>query len=149
MRNRMILSIVMALFLSCNDINERFELQFSNVQRYGSFVFSNKGTTVINNIDDYNALWDNWNNYDSDGKTPLPQINFYSLMIIVIHYGSGYSGCTSEVDVIESIETDNEKIYITIGELPDLGPCDALVYPLQMVQLKKSSMVVVFKGNIP
>ncbi len=135
---------------SCNDnTDKRTQLEYVNVENYGSFCIGEKGTTVIKDSSDFNALWAAWNNYADGGKSSLPYINFDSQMVIVVHYGVYYQGCTNAVEVIKSIETDGDKIFINIGDLPNLGLCDAGVYPLHMVQLESLEMDIIFEGKIP
>ena len=96
-------------------------------------------------------MWEQyWNHYSGNGsKTPAPGIDFKNNMVIGIFWGANYSGCSNRVEVIKVIEKDDDKINLTIEDLPSLGPCDMIVAPLQMVSLPKSDLPVIFTGNVP
>ena len=126
---------------------------FENIGEANSFVVTEPGIAVIRDDAAWKALWEEyWNTYDGQGaKTPPPGVDFDKEMVIAVFFGSGYSGCSSIVDVIESIVKTPRRIEVRVGalSLEDLGQCDALVYPLQMVKVKKSSLPVVFLGEVP
>lgn len=68
-------------------------------------------------------------------------------MVIGIFWGEGYSGCTNQANAIQRIERKNAKIVLTLGKVSDLGPCDMVVFPLQVVKVSKSDSEVIIQGE--
>ncbi|MCH8961439.1 MAG: hypothetical protein IH820_08980 [Bacteroidetes bacterium] len=53
------------------------------------------------------------------------------------------------VEAINTIIQRDGELVVLVGLLPDLGPCDAVVYPIQMVQLDQTDLPVVYEGDVP
>ena len=87
--------------------------------------------------------------FDVPEKTPPPEIDFDKEMVVAICWGSGYSGCSNTVEVIKRIEKTIDSINVVLSDLPNLGPCDMEVYPIQMVRISNLSLPVHFSGSIP
>jgi hypothetical protein len=128
-------------------------IHFEDIEAARSFTVTTPGTAVIKDDAAWTDLWEQyWNTYDGQGrKTPPPRIAFDEEMVLAVFYGSGYSGCSNRVDVIEDVVHTWKRIEVRIGSLSfdDLGPCTAIVYPLQMVKVRRSGLPVVFVGDIP
>lgn len=91
-----------------------------------------------------------WNLFSGSGeKTPPPSVNFDEEMVIAVHWGEGYSGCSNKVSAIDSIVKTRGSVEVIVSELPDLGPCDMIVYPIQMVRVPKTDLSVRFLGAPP
>jgi len=154
-----ILFILILSVFSCNKNKIKSERQpdksnkiaFADVPQFENFYINKKGTLIVKSDEEWNNLGERyWNHYSGNGsKTPAPGIDFKNIMVIGIFWGANYSGCSNRVEVIKAIEIDEDKIIVTIDDLPSLGPCDMIVTPLQMVSLPKSDIPVIFKGNVP
>ena len=126
---------------------------FENVENYGNFCVEENGTSVITSDLGWMDLWERyWNVYDGQGnKTPPPEVNFDKEMVIGVFWGGycAYSGCTNESPSIESVWIENDTLWIKVGELKNLGPCDMCVCPLHLIQTQKLDMPVRFVGDVP
>ncbi len=108
------------------------------------------GTQVIQTGEAYQVLWhEHWDQYDKNGKLPLPEIDFEYEMVVIIHYGAFPSGALREVDVIRTIEKEGSNIYVTLAPLPELGAWAAFSHPVQAVRLEKYDLEVIFEGDLP
>jgi hypothetical protein len=147
--------IITLMFASCQSdiIIPSIPVPFVDIEEANNFAVKERGTAVLKNRTAWMALWEQyWNVYDGQGrKTPPPGIDFNKDMVIALFYGTGYSGCSNRVDVIEKIVRTRKRIEVRIRSLlpGELGPCCALVYPLQMVKVSKSNLPVVFMGDVP
>lgn len=128
-------------------------IPFENIEAAPNFRIPFAGTEVIQDSTRLVYLWEHyWNRYNEHGeKTPLPYIDFEKKMVLAVFYGSGYSGCSDVVGIIEDVIKKSGIIEVHIGVLhiEDLGPCDAVINPLQMVKIERSDSPVIFKGEIP
>ncbi|MBW8003652.1 MAG: hypothetical protein FVQ80_16850 [Planctomycetes bacterium] len=130
-------------------------IPFENIEGAGRFNVPEAGTEVIKDNAAWINLWENyWNAFNGGGKTPPPSVDFERKMVIAIFYGAdgaAYTGCQNFVETIEDIIEKSGKIEVRIGPLTleDLGPCDAGLYPLQMVKIERSDLPVIFTGEIP
>ncbi|MBN4080917.1 hypothetical protein JYT44_00995 [Caldithrix abyssi] len=144
----------MFMLISCDSPSEiETPLSFENMEEAKNFDVTEAGTKIFRGNVAWTGLWKHyWNVYNSQGeKTPSPSVDFEREMVIAVFYGSGYSGCSNSIEVIEDIFNKSGKIEINIGSfsLEDLGLCRTLVYPLQMVIVERSDLPVVFKGEVP
>ncbi len=126
-------------------------MTFETIEEAAGFVVNTPGTEVIRAEQPWAVLWDDaWSITNEDGvKTPPPSIDFNTKMVIAVFWGSGFSGCSNGVQAIETIVQRQGEIVVLVGPLPDLGLCDAIVYPIQMVQIDHSDLPVVFEGEVP
>ena len=151
-KNFLVISLILCCLSTCDIFDDKYSLDYSEIEKFEYFTFTEKGTLVIRNAADYDALlinhWD-WSLRDKNGINPVPHVNFDSHMVIIVHYGRKLNGCANAVDVITSIKTDDNKIYVNLRKLPELGTREAEAYPLQAVKLEKSSMKVIFEGHLP
>jgi hypothetical protein len=127
------------------------QIEFADIEAAGSYNVPLKGTSLIKSEAEWNEWWEKyWNRFSGSGeKTPPPAIDFEKRMVIIIHWGAGYSGCSNKVDVIERIQVMNDSLNVVVRDLPFLGPCDMEVYPLQMVEIARSNLPVRFTGSVP
>ena len=124
-------------------------IAFENIEDAWGFGLR-AGTMVIREEGAWTALGDStWNFVDDDGLfAPLPAIDFTRKMVIAVSWGS-MGGCPQDVQAIETIVQREGEIVVVVGPLPDLGGCDALFTPVQMVQIDRSDLPVVFEGEVP
>lgn len=126
-------------------------IAFETIAGADGFVLTRPGVLVLREEAAYRILWEEtWGITNGQGlKTPPPEIDFGHKMVIAVFWGGGHSGCSSSVEAITTIIQRDGELVVLIGALPDLGPCDALVHPIQMVQLDQSDLPVVFEGEAP
>ena len=126
-------------------------MTFETIEGADGFVLTTPGTEVIRAEGSWDALWDNaWSITNAQGvKTPPPTIDFTTKMVIAVFWGDGFSGCDNGVQAIETIVQREGEIVVLVGPLPELGLCEAIVYPVQMVQIDRSDLPVVFEGEVP
>lgn len=126
---------------------------FNDVEGYGNFHVPQSGTKVITSDSEWESFWNlYWNQFGGSGhKTPPPEIDFDHEMVIAVFWGGNcsYSGCTNESPSIESILVVGNTLYIIVGEMADLGPCEMCVAPLHLIRTEKSNLPVRFIGNVP
>jgi hypothetical protein len=156
MRNYcLLICLVIFVLASCQHdlVNPPIQVPYEDIEEANYFAIKERGTTVLTDHTAWMALWEQyWNVYSSPGqKTPPPEIDFDKYMVIAAFYGTGYSGCSNRVDVIEKIVQSRKRIEVRISSWSpgELGPCCMLVYPLQMVKVEKSNLPVVFVGDVP
>lgn len=127
------------------------ELAYESFEEAQHFAVLEPGVQVIRSEAVWTALWEETGNlYDDSGeKAPAPDVDFSQHMIIAIFWGDGYSGCSSGVEAVEAVWLRDNEIEVRVGPLPDLGPCDALVYPVQMLRVAASNRSVIFRGEVP
>lgn len=124
-------------------------LPFENFTEAEYFRVQYPATVVIKDDAAWNQLWeDYWTRQDSLGRTPPPAVNFEEDMVIAVFWGCGYSGCYWWVEAIERIIIRSGRIEVHIAPLPDLGDCEMIVCPIQVVKLEKSDFPVVFLGDV-
>ncbi len=126
-------------------------IPFETIAGADGFVLTRPGTQVFHEEPFWRTLWGTtWSITDGQGvKTPPPEIDFDRKMVIAVFWGEGYSGCSNGVEAINTIIQRDGEIVVLVVLLPDLGPCDAVVYPIQMVQLDQTDLPVVFEGDVP
>ncbi len=78
-----------------------------------------------------------------------PEFDFEDHMLIGVFWGLGFSGCTDETQSIKLIRRSLATIEVQIDPIDDLGPCEALVSPRQIVRLESATQPVVFTGFVP
>lgn len=141
--------IMLGQISSCSNPAEVTPLSFENFTEAEYFRVRHPATFVIKDDTAWNQLWeDYWTRQDSLGRTPPPAVDFEEDMVIAVFWGCGYSGCYRWVEAIERIITRSGRIEVHIGPLPDLGYCDMIVCPLQVVRMRKSEFPVVFIGDV-
>jgi hypothetical protein len=152
------LVFVIFLFASCESTftpfsNEVIPLSFENFEEARFINVTDAGTDVYRDNESWAALWyEYWKGVGEPGEEPpiLP-VDFNKEMVIAVFYGTGYSGCTNWIEVIEEIVKRSGQIEVRIRSFSEqeLGPCDAPAYPLHMVKLEKSCFPVIFVGEVP
>lgn len=126
-------------------------LRFETIEAAAGFAVPTPGTAVIRTQQVWRELWNTtWSITSADGvKTPPPAIDFNRTMVIGVAWGRRPSGCSNSVEAIQTIIQRAGEIIVLIGPLPELGPCDAIVYPVQMVVVNQSDLPVIFEGIVP
>ncbi|UCE17329.1 MAG: DUF3160 domain-containing protein [Gemmatimonadota bacterium] len=134
-------------------IGDRTFVDFEDVEDYGNFCVIPKGTAVITSDSEWTNLWElYWNVTDGYGnKTPPAEIDFDEAMVIGVFWGGGciYSGCTNRSPSIGSVWIASDTLRVSVGEMEDLGPCDACVCPLHLIKTQKLNLPIQFTGEVP
>lgn len=154
--DRIPLILCLSLISGCDDFglvpNPTPEpIAFESLPACRGFTISTAGADVIRADSVYQRYWRDYRGL-SDGygnKTPPPSIDFAEKMVLCVHYGTFYSGCSNYVEVVERVGRIGDTITVTVARLPDLGPCRMVVSPIQMVTIPQSSLKVVFAGEVP
>lgn len=138
-------------FIGCGGSNDPLPIetfQTDKLNAIESFWVPTSSTFVIRNKATYDAFTANYWQADS----PPPEIDFAENMLLGVSYGDDYSGCSSDVDVIgrvSIVDIGNSPITVSVNRLPSLGPCDAVIAPLDMVLMPKRAENVVFVLSPP
>lgn len=154
---KLILTILLFFFLACQSSQKVAkqgmdqQVDFVDINEARSFDVPESGTSVIKSETELTEWWQKyWNQFSGSGeKTSPPEVDFNKEMIIVIHWGRGYSGCSNKVNVIREINKSKDSLNVIVDNLPDLGPCDMEVSPIQMVKIPLMDLPVKFTGSIP
>lgn len=79
---------------------------------------------------------------------PTP-VNFNRRIVIAVFWGCRYVGCRNSVNALEGIYDVGDQLTVSIGSLPDLGPCRTTQLPVQVVSISASEKPIEFTGKIP
>lgn len=145
-------ALLCLVLIGCDTAEEEpLLLSFETLDESQSFSVITAGTQVIRDEQAWTDLWElSWAIFNGQGeKTPPPSIDFANKMVIAVFWGGEYSGCSNGVEAIKQVRIINQQIEVEIGPLPDLGPCDAIVYPVHMILLDRSNLQVTFVGEVP
>ncbi len=159
MKKRILFSFLLIPFLffitSCqlfNDEESVFDqytpLAFEDFKEAERLTVTEAETIIFKNAQAWEAFWYDHTDQDNFPQEP-PKVDFSQYMLIAVFWGSGYSGCVEWVDAIESVVKEDTFINVHVGTLPDLGLCEMIVYPLQVVKIEQMDLPVKFTGDAP
>lgn len=142
---------IIACQSSKNMAKQSQSIEFANIAEARSFNVPESGTSVIKSQQEWKEWWEKyWNRFSGTGEKALPpDVDFKNRMVVGVYWGEGHSGCSNGVNVIRGIERIEDSLIVTVGELPDLGPCDMVVYPIQMVEIPAMDLPIRFLGAVP
>ncbi len=118
-------------------------VEFSRLKDIQSFEMLPKGTMVIRTKEEWKKI------FSTNPQDYKQKIDFDESMVICISWGISFSGCYDEVETIKLIEMRADEVEVVLGPLPDLGPCEMVVYPTELVVIEKSKLPVRFSGPVP
>ncbi len=96
----------------------------------------------------WTEFWDSHTNaYINDRRAPAPEVDFSRYMLVGIFFGQD-SGCQTIVSSVSRVETDSEGIHIIFHQIHNLGLCDMVVYPQQVIQIPRSALPVLFEETL-
>ena len=146
MLKRMTLVAAAALALAACDASSQDDLvSFERIALPASPVLVN-GTEVIR---DQSRL-EMFARDQEGGLVSIPEVDFESQLVIGVFYGgTSRSGCRSDVEVVEAVRLEDDVLVVEIRPLPNLGMCDMIVYPAEMVVVSARSRDVRFVGDVP
>jgi hypothetical protein len=78
-----------------------------------------------------------------------PAVDFQREMVIGLFWGRGYSGCTNLAEAIREIREGDGRVVVEVDPLNDLGLCDMIVLPNQVVRLERIDKPIQFEGAVP
>jgi hypothetical protein len=126
---------------------------FTNFEDVESLTRGNTGVAVLR---DQAALDEFFEDHSpEDDPAAAPAFDFDRQMLLAVFWGTGYSGCANRVEAIETVllrtffDGRNPQLEVRVGPLPDLGPCDAEVFPIQIVAVEPNDETVLFGGDVP
>ncbi|MBD3168205.1 MAG: hypothetical protein GF307_01900 [candidate division Zixibacteria bacterium] len=136
------LIILVLSFSACNSNPGKWnDVEFENLDIARYITPDDEGTTVIRNLDE----WDYFISKNYYGDMVIePPVNFDDKFIIAVYWGCGYGGCTNMTESIESVRFKPGKIVVDVGPLSDLGSCEMVVCPIQMVAIDRIDATVSF-----
>ena len=139
------LSLVALALAGCDAFSLDEPVPFERLALPTSAVFVN-GTTVIR---DQTRL-ESFARYQGGDLAPVPEVDFERQLVVGVFYGGSFhAGCSGDVEVVEAVRLEGDRLVVEIGPLPDLGPCRAVVYPAEMVVVDAESFDVRFAGEVP
>ena len=108
------------------------------------------GTTVIRSRSEWDMFWQQ---HKHSGGPSAPEVDFERQVVLGVFYGGSlHAGCRSEVDVVAAVRRDGDALEVLVGPLPDLGPCRAVMHPLDVVVADVpawEARTVRFIGRVP
>jgi len=117
---------------------------FTNVPEAEALFVVDPGSKTFRNADDWEAFW------AAHGYGPAPVVDFAGSIVVAVFWGDrGYSGCTDYAEAIRRIERHEQMLLVDIGPLPDLGACERIVRPVQVVTVPVIDEPVVYSGEFP
>lgn len=117
---------------------------YDDVYEAESWFVTDPGSRTFRDAADWEAFW------TDQGVGPAPVVDFGSSIVVAIFWGDrGYAGCQDYAEAIRRIELHEQMLLVDIGPLPDLGACERIVRPLQVVTVPVTGEPVVFTGEFP
>ena len=136
---------VILLFLTLpvcgGNFSDSTAIEFESLELARYITPNDSGTAVIKNVDEWNSFLEE--NYFAD--MPLdPPVDFEEEIIIAVFWGCNYSGCNNITESIKSIQLTSSGIEVNVSPLSDLGDCQMIVCPIQMVKMDRIEAEVCF-----
>ena len=123
-------------------------IPFTSLAEVDCLAVLEPGTETFRSADDWEPFWLDHTICTDGSGDPLkpPPVDFATQMLLAVHWGAGYAGCSSSVEAIREIRRRDGRLEVQVGPLPDLGDCERVVHPIQVVRLERSEGPVVFLG---
>jgi len=95
------------------------------------------------------AGWESfWRAHTHPIMGPPPEVAFQDTMVIVLTWGCCLLGCGNDVEAIRSVVFDGTSVVVDVGS-PYRLPCQLVIWPIQMVKIRRIDLPVVFTGETP
>lgn len=127
------------------DLPDTEDLPVTTLEKTEGFRVPTAGHVVIRDSTKYARFVER---YWVRDDTP-PEIDFSQNQLLGVFYGAHYSGCQSEVEVIDKVRYFVSSMFVEVGDLPDLGLCEAIVAPHQFAVVPSRMGTVFFQGQAP
>lgn len=127
-------------------------LPFQNVKDAEPLKVQTAHTAVFRSEAAWTAFWEEHvTRINANGEQVAPPaVDFDEDMLIAVFWGDkGYAGCSFFAEAIKSVSAESKALTVEVGKLPDLGPCQMLVMPLQVIKVGRTETTVAFKGHVP
>lgn len=137
-----VLIILAPNFIACNsNPGNSTDIEFENLDIARYITPGEEGATVIRNL----AEWDYFLSKHYYGDMVIePPVNFEEKTIIAVYWGCGYSGCANITESIKSVRLKPNVVVVDVGPVSDLGSCEMVVCPIQMVVIDRIDAPVSF-----
>ncbi len=107
------------------------------------------GTLVIRDTTAWNDAWSAlMDRMMTIRPQPAPPVDFSRWTLAAIFWPET-SGCFSAVEAVREVVRRYGRVEIRVGPLPDLGPCDAVQSPYQVIVFEKNGLPILFTGQSP
>lgn len=142
--------ITITLLLTCGKAPDESELaMFEDFTEASLLHVTPPGAFAFGDDDSWDSFCDQyWSGDDPGVNIPRPEVDFESDMIIGVFWGPT-GGCYSWVDCIRAVFIRPDVIDIHISSLPDLGDCEMIVWPMQVIIMERHDLPVEFHGHVP
>ena len=143
--------IILSIFIfSCKNTEQtttQQEVVFKSIQRNTQSGFHEAETAVISSQEKLDEIWKQAWSHFSD-IPPVPKIDFTQNQLLLIALGGKNNGGYGlEID---KIDEGNNEMIVNYFETKAGGKCmttQAIVFPYELVEIKKSSKKVTFKST--
>ena len=146
-RRRTALAILLAglALPSCHlfDAEEEIPVPFETMQEAALLCVPDPVARVYQDAAEWEALW------EQHSSEPAPEVDFAWETVAGVFWGGGYAGCTNRADAIRSVVQRSSSVTIDVAPLNDLGDCEGLVCPAQLIRLPRIDKPFRFVGEVP
>lgn len=141
-----LLIALVAISIGCASSGERVPqrmgaVKFSRLKNIAPDEMLPVGTMVIRTKAEWKKI------FSASPRIDSQSIDFDKSMVICIGWGMRFSGCFNEVETVKLIEMRADEIEVVLGPFPDLGPCEMIVYPIELIVIDQSDLPVRFSGT--
>ena len=116
---------------------------FDNIEESEFLAVTEADARVFLDEDTWKAFW------TDHSEEEAPDVDFAQEMTIALFWGGGYSGCVNRAEAIREVREGDSRVVVEVGPLGDLGDCDMVVLPNQVIRLARVDKPVVFDGEVP
>ncbi len=143
---RLFVVALLMVISGCSAITKKTgSVEYATIVESGWVRKSEPGTLVLRTQKEWQEFWAPFVVNEED----IPYLDFESSVAAAIFWGAGFSGCQSRVEAVDRVELRSDSLIVHIGELPSLGPCKALVTPIQIIRINHPDNPIVFTGQVP
>lgn len=112
------------------------------------FHLSSPGVFVFKDSDSWDSFCNEYWTGDYPGNNiPRPEVDFEVDMVVGIFWGQT-GGCYHWVNCVRAVFIRRDVIEVQIGR-PDLGSCDRIIWPKQIIKMDRHDFPVEFYGDVP
>jgi hypothetical protein len=87
--------------------------------------------------------------WEQNSLEPAPEVEFGREMVAGLFWGGGYSGCSNRADAVRSVTELSSEVKVNVDPLSDLGDCEMIVCPAQLIRLPRINKPFRFIGEVP
>jgi hypothetical protein len=146
-RRRLALPLVLAglALAGCHlfDAEEKIPVPFESMEEAAYLCVSEASTRVFRDEAEWQEFW------EQNSAEQAPEVEFGRETVAGIFYGGGYSGCSNRADVVRSVTELTSEVKVDVDPLNDLGDCEMIVCPAQLIRLPRIDKPFRFIGEVP